>query len=66
MNSIDHSAYVSVDGLPVAPECITRFSPGTRVEVYRVTTTDFLVKAVPTDVLSVFGEEKWQLSVTKS
>lgn len=63
MSSLEHSAYVSVDSQPVVPECITRFSPGTRVEVRALKGGGYAVQALPGDPLRVFGEENWRTLV---
>jgi hypothetical protein len=63
MTGLEHSTYVTVDSKPVVPECITRFSPGTRVEVKALRSSRFAVRAVETDPMHIFGEENWRLAV---
>jgi len=63
MNSSEHSTYVSVDSRPVVPECITRFSPGIRVEVRTLRGGSFAVIPVEGDLLRIFGEEIWRAAV---
>ena len=63
MSSLEHSTYVSVDSQHVVPECITRFSPGTRVEVRPLRGGSYAVQALAGDPLRVFGEENWCIGV---
>lgn len=63
MNSIEHSTYVSVDSRAVVPECITRFSPGTRVEIRALRGGAYAVQPQEGDPLRVFGEETWRAAV---
>lgn len=63
MNSPQHSTYVSVDSRPVVPECITRFSPGTRVEIRALRGGIYAVQPQSDDPLRVFGEEIWRPAV---
>ena len=63
MSGIEHSTYVTVDNIPVVPECITRFSPGTRVELRPLKNGRFAVQPIEGDTLRVFGEESWRLAV---
>lgn len=63
MSSLEHSTYVSVDSQAVVPECITRFSPGTRVEVRPLRGGLFAVQPQAGDPLRVFGEETWRATV---
>ncbi len=62
MNSIEHTTYVSVESKFVVPECITRFSPGTRVEVRPIRGGKFGVQPIDGDSLRIFGEEIWHLA----
>ena len=61
MNSAQHSAYITVDGKLVVPTFITRFSAGTRVEVYVDRSGNYAVIPVEGDSLRIFGEEKWHM-----
>ena len=63
MSSTDHSTYVSIDSRPVVPECITRFSPGTRVEIRALRGGSYAVQPQVGDPLRVFGEEIWRCAV---
>lgn len=63
MSSLEHSTYVSVDSRPVVPECITRFSPGTRVEIRVLRGGTYAVQPQAGDPLRVFGEEVWHAAV---
>lgn len=58
-----HSTYVSVDSRHVVPECITRFSRGTRVEVRELRSGKFAVQPLEGDPLRIFGEETWCVAV---
>ncbi len=60
MSGLEHSTYVSIDSVPVVPECISRFSSGTRVEVRKLRGSSYAVQAVEGDMLRVFGEETWK------
>lgn len=63
VSSPEHSTYVTVDSVPVIPECITRFDPGTRVEVRKVRGNQYAVIPVEGNSLRVFGEELWRAAV---
>lgn len=53
--------FVSVDSAPVVPELITRFSPGTKVELRKVNADTYGVQALEGDSTRIFGEETWRL-----
>lgn len=59
MSSLEHSTYVSIDRAVVIPQCITRFDPGSRVEVRHLAQGGFAVKATQDDHRRIFEEERW-------
>lgn len=63
MSGIEHLTYVSIDGAPVVPQCITRYGSGMRVEIRKLRGNTFAVQPVANDPLRIFGEETWQLAV---
>jgi len=65
INDVNHGTHITLQGLCIVPECITRFSAGTRIEIRNdpVHGGLFLVQACMHDQLRIFGEETWK-SVT--
>ena len=63
MSGIEHLSYVSLDGIPVVPVCITRYGSGTRVEVRKLKGNTYAVQPLVSDPLRIFGEETWQAAV---
>lgn len=59
----ENCMYVTIDSVVVVPECVTRFSPGARVEVRKVSNGAYAVKAPDTDSMCIFSEEAWRQSV---
>jgi len=63
MSGIEHLSYVSLDGIPVVPVCITRYGSGTRVEVRKISGKKYAVQPVVSSPLRIFGEETWLATV---
>lgn len=59
MSGIEHLTYVSLDGVSVVPECITRYGSGTRVEVRKINGKKYAVQPLASDPRRIFGEETW-------
>jgi hypothetical protein len=63
MYSIMESIHVTVEGRAVTPDCVTRFSPGSRVEIRKVHGRQYAVQALEIDSLRIFSEETWHAAV---
>lgn len=61
MCNAEFAAYVSVDAQRIAPKIISRFDPGSRVEVRMVSEVCYAVKAIASDPRHVFSEEEWSV-----
>lgn len=62
MIDLEGVLYVSLHGIKIVPKCITRFSPGTRVQVCH-SNKGYAVMPLNDSILRIFGEETWQPAV---